>query len=176
MTIFTLEGVTPQVSPRAAFIAPDARVIGRVEVEAGCGIWFGAVLRGDNELIRIEEEANVQDLCMLHTDPGFPLAVGRGCTIGHRAILHGCSIGENTLVGMGAIILNGAKIGRNCLIGAGALVPEGHEAPDGTLLVGVPARPVRSLDDDAKEMIRDSARHYVRNGQRFTAGLKIAPG
>ena len=176
MPMFTLEGVAPKISPRAAFIAPDARVIGRVEVGAGCGIWFGAVLRGDNELIRIEEEANVQDLCMLHTDPGFPLVVGRGCTIGLRAILHGCSIGENTLVGMGAIILNGAKIGRNCLIGAGALVPEGHEAPDGTLMVGVPARPVRSLDGDAEEMMRESARHYVRNGRRFATGLKIAPG
>lgn len=171
MTLYRLDDVTPRISPRAAFIAPNASVTGRIIIEAGASIWFGAVLRGDNEPITIGANANVQDHCVLHTDPGFPLTVGRGCTIGHRVILHGCVIGENSLVGMGAIILNGAVIGKNCLIGAGALITEGAVVPDNSLMVGMPARRIRDLDARTTDELAQSAEHYVRNGRRFAAGL-----
>ena len=139
------------------------------------GIWFGAVLRGDNELLDIGEGTNVQEGAMLHTDPGFPLVVGAGCTIGHHAIVHGCIIGANSLIGMGATLLNGAKVGANCLVGAGALVTEGKEFPDGSLIVGTPAKAVRSLDEAAIEGLRQSARNYVANWRRYAAGLQRLP-
>jgi carbonic anhydrase/acetyltransferase-like protein (isoleucine patch superfamily) len=137
-------------------------------------VWFGAVLRGDNEPITIGAGSNVQDLCMIHTDPGFPAVVGAGCTIGHRAILHGCTIGDNSLVGMGAIVLNGATVGRNCLVGAGALVPEKKRIPDNSLVVGAPGRVVRELDEEAVRDLGRAAAIYVANWKRYAAGLEPA--
>jgi carbonic anhydrase/acetyltransferase-like protein (isoleucine patch superfamily) len=141
MTLYALDGQAPQLPADGdCWIAPDANVIGRVVLESGTSVWFGATLRGDNEVIHIGAGSNVQENTVMHTDIGYPLVVGQNCTIGHRAILHGCSIGDNTLIGMGATVLNGAKIGRNCLIGAGALVTEGKEIPDGSLVMGRRAR------------------------------------
>lgn len=172
MPVYALDGIVPAIEDDdAIWIAPDARVIGKVRLGRDVGIWFGAVLRGDNEEIAIGAASNVQEHCMLHTDPGFPLTVGEGCTIGHRAILHGCTIGDNSLVGMGAIVLNGARIGSNCLVGAGALVTEGKVFPDGSLIVGSPAKAIRQLDDAAIARLRASAQLYVANGKRFRAGL-----
>ena len=148
-----------------------AVLIGRVVVQEDVGIWFGAVLRGDNEQITVGTGSNIQENCVLHTDMGFPLTIGAGCTIGHKAMLHGCSIGNNSLIGMGATVLNGARIGNNCLVGAGALVTEGKEIPDNSLVVGAPAKPVRTLDDKAIEMLKWSAQHYVENARRFAGGL-----
>ena len=138
-------------------------------------IWFGVTLRGDNEPIEIGEGSNVQEHAIMHTDPGFPLTIGRGCTIGHRALLHGCTIGDNSLIGMGAIVLNGARIGRNSLVGAGALVTEGKEFPDDSLIVGAPAKAVRTLDEDAIARLRASAEHYVRQRQALHRGTVGSP-
>jgi carbonic anhydrase/acetyltransferase-like protein (isoleucine patch superfamily) len=171
MTIHALDGKTPLLPVGFSFIADSADVIGNVELGEDVGIWFGAVLRGDNELIRVGTGSNVQDLCTLHTDPGYPLTIGEGCTIGHRAILHGCTIGDHSLVGMGAIVLNGARIGRHCLIGAGALVTEGKDIPEGSLVIGAPARDARALTEDEIERLHRSAANYVRNARRFAAGL-----
>ena len=154
------------------WIAPDASVIGKVEIGEDVGIWFGAVLRGDNEPIVIGKSTNIQEGAMVHTDPAFPVTIGEGCTIGHHAIIHGCTIGDNSLIGMGATVLNGAKIGSNCLVGANALVTEGKEFPDGSLIVGAPARAIRTLDEAAIEGLRRSARNYVANWQRFARDLK----
>ena len=173
MAIYELDGVTPFLPDDGDFyIAPDATVIGKVRLAKGASIWFGVVIRGDNELIDIGLGSNVQDLSAMHTDPGFPITIGAGCTIGHRVMLHGCTIGDNALIGMGATILNGAHIGANCLIGAGALIPEGREIPDGCLVMGMPGKVVRQLDDAAIGWQRSSARHYVENGRRFSAGLR----
>ncbi len=173
MPQYSIDGIAPDLEDtESTWIAPDAQVIGRVRLGRGCGVWFGAVLRGDNEPISIGEGSNVQELTVIHTDPGYPVTVGRGCTIGHRAILHGCTIGDNSLVGMGAIILNGARIGRNSLVGAGALVTEGKEFPDNSLIVGSPAKVVRELDETAVAGLARSAEGYVANGQRFRKGLK----
>lgn len=175
MTVYALDGVAPELPPAGSFwIAPSATVLGKVRLRDQASIWFGAVLRGDNEWIEIGERSNVQDNCMLHTDIGFPLVVGPDCTIGHLAILHGCTIGPGSLVGMGATVLNGARIGRECLIGANALVPEGREIPDGTLAVGSPAKIVRELRPEEREQLRLSALGYAANARRFSAGL--APG
>ncbi len=172
MPIYALDGKAPRFSDRDTnWIAPDATVIGSVEIGRNVGIWFGVVLRGDNEPIVIGDDSNVQEHTIMHTDIGFPLTIGKGCTIGHRAMLHGCTIGDNTLIGMGAIVLNGAKIGKNCLVGAGALITEGKEFPDNSLIVGSPARVSRTLDDEAAERMRKSAAHYVENGRRFKAGM-----
>jgi carbonic anhydrase/acetyltransferase-like protein (isoleucine patch superfamily) len=173
MPIHSLDGITPELPPTGQWwLAPDAQVIGRVRLARDVGIWFGAVIRGDNESISVGEGTNIQEHSMLHTDLGHPLSIGAGCTIGHRAILHGCMIGDNCLVGMGAIILNGAKIGSNCLVGAGALVTEGREFPDNSLIVGAPAKAIRTLDDTAVARIRGSAESYIRNWKRYAAGLK----
>ncbi|MBC7284098.1 gamma carbonic anhydrase family protein [Hoeflea sp.] len=172
MAIYSLDGKAPKLPDGFHFVADSAQVIGDVVLEEGAGIWFGAVLRGDNEPITIGEGSNIQENCVLHTDMGFPLTVGKGCTIGHSAILHGCTIGDNSLVGMGATVLNGASIGENCLIGAGALVTEGKVIPDNSLVVGSPARVVRSLDAGAADMLKLSASHYVENARRFAKGLK----
>jgi len=170
--IYALDGVHPKLPEDGDFwIAPGAHVIGNVAVGSGVGIWFGATIRGDAESIVVGEGSNVQENCVLHTDPGFPLIVGAGCTVGHKAMLHGCQIGENSLIGMGATILNGAKIGNNCLIGACALVTEGKEIPDGSLVMGSPARVIRDLDPATIEGLRQSARHYQQNMRRFRAGL-----
>ena len=174
MTIYALDGITAELPGAGLYwIAPDAAVIGRVKLERHASVWFGAVLRGDNELILIGENSNVQDGCVLHTDLGAPLSIGRNCTIGHKAILHGCTIGDNSLVGMGATILNHAKIGRNCLIGANALITEGKVIPDNSLVMGAPGKVVRVLDDEAIASLPKSAEGYVRNWQRFANGLAV---
>ncbi len=172
MAIHELEGVRPDFPGEGkAWVAPTASVIGKVTLGEGVGIWFGSVLRGDNERITVGADTNIQELCVFHTDMGFPLTIGTGCTIGHRAILHGCTVGNNTLIGMGAIVLNGARIGDNCLIAAGALVPEGREIASGSLVIGVPGKPVRQLSADEIERNRLSAAHYVANWKRFAKGL-----
>jgi carbonic anhydrase/acetyltransferase-like protein (isoleucine patch superfamily) len=173
MPIYQLDGKAPRLADEESiWIAPDAVLIGDVSVGRNAGIWFGAVIRGDNEPIVIGADSNVQEHTVMHTDPGFPLTVGVGCTIGHRALLHGCVVGDNSLIGMGAIVLNGARIGRNSLVGAGALVTEGREFPDNSLIVGAPAKAIRVLDEAAATRLRASAAHYVANGRRFRAGLK----
>jgi carbonic anhydrase/acetyltransferase-like protein (isoleucine patch superfamily) len=172
MPLYALDDISPEVPDEGDYwIAPDASVIGKVRLGRGVGVWFGAVLRGDNEPIAIGAGSNVQEHTVIHTDPGFPVTVGDHCTIGHRAILHGCTIGNNSLVGMGAIVLNGAVIGANCLVGAGALVTEGKTIPDGSLVVGSPARVVRQLDEAAIRRLRTSAENYVRNWKRFRTGF-----
>ncbi len=172
MAIYKLGDDSPDLPDGFYWVADSASVIGKVILAEDVGIWFGSVLRGDNEPITIGRGTNVQEHCVMHTDLKFPLTIGEGCTIGHKAILHGCTIGNNSLVGMGAIVLNGAKIGNNCLIGAGALVTEGKEIPDNSLVVGSPAKPVRELDEKAVAMLQWSARHYVENARRFAAGLQ----
>jgi len=173
MPLYELGDKTPTLPQNGDFwVAPDAHVIGDIHVGTSVGIWFGAVLRGDNEPISLGEGTNVQENTVMHTDVGFPLTVGKGCTIGHKAMLHGCTVGDNSLIGMGAIVLNGAKIGNNCIVGAGALVTEGKEFPDNSLIVGSPAKKVRDLDEQAEQMLRGSAAHYVENWKKFAKGLK----
>lgn len=173
MPVYALGGLKPQLPPSGTYwIAPDAHVIGDVILGADVSIWFGAVLRGDNEPITVGEASNIQECVMLHTDPGSPIVIGKGCTIGHHAIVHGCTIGDNTLIGMGATILNGAKIGNNCLVGANALITEGKEFADNSLIVGSPARAIRFLDDEAIKGLRKSAEKYVANWHRFARDLK----
>jgi len=173
MAIFELDGQAPEFPADGQyFVAETAVVIGRVRLKSHANVWFGAVLRGDNEWIEIGERSNVQDNCTLHTDPGYPLTIGANSLIGHNVVLHGCSVGDNSLIGMGAVVLNGAKIGRNSLVGAGALVTEGKEFPDNSLIVGAPARAIRTLDEKAVKMIADGADIYVRRWQRYAKGLK----
>lgn len=170
MTLYALDELKP-AADATAWVAPDANVIGNVRLAANTSVWFGATLRGDNESIEVGAGSNVQENCVFHTDLGFPLVIGRNCTIGHKVMLHGCVIGENTLIGMGATILNGARIGRNCLIGAGALITENKVIPDGSLVMGVPGKVVRTLDDEAIKAIELSALHYQENARRFRDGL-----
>ncbi|MGY9045840.1 acetyltransferase [Puniceibacterium antarcticum] len=172
MTLYSLDGQGPDIA-EDCWIAPDANVIGRVVLEPGASVWFGSTLRGDNEEIRVGAGSNVQENVVCHTDMGYPLVIGAGCTIGHKVMLHGCVIGENSLIGMGATILNGAKIGKNCLIGAGALITEGKEIPDGSLVMGVPGKVVRMLDAAAIEGLRKSARSYQANMRLFRDGLQV---
>lgn len=173
MPLYELDGIAPELPANEfIWIAPTAILIGKIILEKNTNIWFGAVLRGDNEAIKIGEGSNIQENCVLHTDMGFPLSVGAGCTIGHKAMLHGCTIGENSLVGMGATILNGAVIGKNCMIGAGALVSEGKTIADNSLVIGMPGKVIRQLDRDTEIMLKASAAHYVANGKRFASGLK----
>jgi carbonic anhydrase/acetyltransferase-like protein (isoleucine patch superfamily) len=168
--IYALDGIAPEIDADT-WIAPDANVIGRVVLAEGASVWFGATLRGDNEEIRVGACSNVQEACVFHTDPGHPLTIGADCTIGHKAMLHGCTIGDGSLIGMGATVLNGARIGSGCLIGAGALIPEGREIPDGTLVMGMPGKVVRDLDDAAKAALLASAAHYRARMRRFRSGL-----
>ncbi|SON55428.1 Serine acetyltransferase [Hartmannibacter diazotrophicus] len=172
MPIYTLDGIAPTLAPEGCWVAPCATLVGRIVLEADASVWFGCVLRGDNEEIRIGRGSNVQDVCVLHTDMGFPLTIGPNCTVGHRAILHGCTIGENSLIGMGATLLNGAKIGKNCLIGANSLIPEGKEIPDNSLVMGMPGKVVRQIDEAAAERMRKTSEGYVRNWKRFRDGMK----
>ncbi|MCT4558549.1 MAG: gamma carbonic anhydrase family protein [Pelagimonas sp.] len=174
MTVYALGDIRPDIAD-TAWVAPDANVIGNVVLEDKANVWFGCTLRGDNEEIRVGAGSNLQENVVCHTDPGFALVIGAGCTIGHKVMLHGCVIGENSLIGMGATILNGAKIGKNCLIGAGALITEGKEIPDGSLVMGVPGKVVRQLDDAAIEGLRKSARHYQDNAARFASELTPIP-
>jgi carbonic anhydrase/acetyltransferase-like protein (isoleucine patch superfamily) len=173
MPIYELDGERPDLPPDGqGYIAETAVLIGRVRLKRDASVWFGAVLRGDNEWIELGERSQIQDNATLHTDPGFPLTIGADCVIGHNVILHGCTIGDTSLIGMGAIILNGARVGNNSLVGAGALVTEGKSFPDNALIVGAPARVVRTLDASAAEMIRGGADIYVRRWQRYAKGLK----
>jgi carbonic anhydrase/acetyltransferase-like protein (isoleucine patch superfamily) len=173
MALYALGEKHPSLPEAGRYwIAPGAHVIGDVRLANEVGIWFNAVLRGDNDPITIGQGTNIQDGVMIHTDLGFPATIGDGCTIGHHAIIHGCTIGNNSLVGMGATILNGAIIGNNCLVGANALVSEGKVFPDNSLIVGAPARVIRSLDEDAVDRLRMSAKNYVLNWQRFLRDLK----
>lgn len=169
--IYALDGLAPDIAANA-WIADTAVLIGKVVVEEDANIWFGAVLRGDNEEIRVGRGSNVQENSVLHTDMGYPLTIGAQCTIGHKAMLHGCTIGDGSLVGMGAVVLNGARIGCGCLIGAGALITEGKDIPDGSLVMGAPGRVVRVLDAEAQARLLMSARGYQANARRFAKGLK----
>jgi carbonic anhydrase/acetyltransferase-like protein (isoleucine patch superfamily) len=171
--IHALEGQSPDIHPDA-WIAPGAHVIGKVRIGAGVGVWFGAAIRGDNEWIEIGDETNIQENSVLHTDWGFPLVIGPRCTIGHKAMLHGCTIGEGSLIGMSATVLNGARIGAGCLIGAGSLVTEGKEIADGSLVMGAPGKVVRALDDAARAKLLASAAGYAANARRFREGLRPA--
>jgi carbonic anhydrase/acetyltransferase-like protein (isoleucine patch superfamily) len=177
MPLYSLDGRSPTLPPEGSFwIAPNACVIGDVVLGQDVGIWFGAVLRGDNEPIVIGARTNIQECCTLHTDMGSPLAVGEECTIGHNVILHGCTIGDGALIGMGAIVLNGARIGRGCLVGAGALVTEGKTFDDHSLIMGSPARATGTLDQEAVAKLRLAAAHYVANWRRFAARMKPIDG
>lgn len=154
-----------------SWVAPNATLVGKVKLESGASVWFNAVLRGDNELIHIGENSNVQDGTVMHTDMGFPLNIGKGVTIGHNAMLHGCMVGDYSLIGINAVILNGAKIGKNCIIGANSLIGEGKEIPDGSLVMGSPGKVVRELTEVQKKMLEASAAHYVHNAQRYARDL-----
>lgn len=154
-----------------SWIAPSATLIGKVRLEAGASVWFGAVLRGDNELIHIGEDSNVQDGAVMHTDMGSPLTLGKGVTVGHNAMLHGCTVGDYSLVGINAVVLNGARIGKHCIIGANALIAEGKEIPDGSLVVGSPGKVVRELTEQQKKLLEASAAHYVQNARRYVTDL-----
>jgi carbonic anhydrase/acetyltransferase-like protein (isoleucine patch superfamily) len=168
--IYALDGIAPELADDA-WVAPDAKVIGKVALAAGASVWFGATLRGDNEAITVGARSNLQENVVCHTDPGYPLVIGADVTVGHKAMLHGCEIGDGSLIGMGATVLNGARIGKGCLIGAGALVTEGKEIPDGSLVMGAPGKVVRTLDAAARETLLNSAAHYRDNAARYRAGL-----
>ena len=173
MTLYRLGEHAPHIADAdRVWIAPGTHVIGRVRIGLDVGIWFGAVIRGDNDPIAIGDRTNIQDGAVLHADPGFPLTIGEGVTIGHGAIVHGCTIGDDTLIGMGATVLNGARIGRGCIVGANALVREGAEFPDGSLIVGVPAKAVPAREMDITAMTRMAAEQYVGNGRRFLRELE----
>src|SRR4051812_20438656 len=173
MPIYALGDQEPTLPEVGHFwVAPDAHVIGRVVLAEDVGVWFGAVIRGDNEPIEIGARTNIQEGAMLHSDPGSPLIIGANVTVGHHAILHGCTVGDNALIGMGATLLNRARIGANCIVGANALVTEGKEFPDFPLIVGAPAKAVRALDPATAETLRASATHYVANWRRFAAELR----
>jgi len=173
MAIFELDGAKPDLPANGRYwIAESAMVIGRVRLKTDASVWFNAVMRGDNEWIELGERSQIQDNATLHTDPGFPMVIGENCVIGHNVVLHGCRIGAETLIGMGAIILNGASIGRGCLVGANALITEGKQFPDCSLIVGSPARAVRTLDEKAREGILQAADIYVRRWQQYAQGLK----
>jgi carbonic anhydrase/acetyltransferase-like protein (isoleucine patch superfamily) len=171
MAIYELDGDAPRIAA-SAYVADSAEVIGRVELADGASVWFGAILRGDNEWMRIGRGSNVQDGSVLHSDPGFPLTLGENVTIGHMVMLHGCTVGDGSLIGIGAVVLNGAKIGRNCIVGAGALVPEGKEFPDNALIFGAPAKVVRELSPEQADRVSHAANHYVENSARYRRGLR----
>jgi carbonic anhydrase/acetyltransferase-like protein (isoleucine patch superfamily) len=176
MTIYALGDRRPQFPSDGDFwVAPDANLIGDVILHSGASVWFGCTLRGDNESITLGAGSNLQENCVLHTDMGYPLAIGTNCTIGHKAMLHGCTIGDQTLIGMGATVLNGARVGRNCLIGAGALITEGKEIPDGSLVMGAPGRVVRQLDQTAIAGLLTAALHYQENFRRFRKDMIEIP-
>lgn len=171
MAVYELDGIAPQIA-ESAWVADSAQVMGAVRVDANASIWFGTVVRGDTASISIGEGSNVQDASVLHADLGMPLVIGRHVTVGHQVMLHGCTIGDETLIGIGAIVLNGAKIGKNCLVGAGALVTEGKEFPDGSMILGSPARVVKQLTPEQMQGLRLSAQHYIDNAHRFKTGLR----
>ena len=172
MSIYALGADKPEFPPSGNFwVAPNAQLMGKIILQENASVWFGAVLRGDNEPIIVGENSNVQDCAVLHTDMGFPLTIGKNVTIGHQAMLHGCVIGDNSLIGIGATVLNGTKIGRNCLVGAHALIGEGKEIPDNSMVLGMPGKIVRTLDEKTEAMLMASAEHYVENWRRFKKDL-----
>ena len=171
MAVYELDGTAPQMGT-GAWVADSAQVIGAVTMAENASVWFGAVVRGDTEHITIGKNSNIQDLSVLHADHGMPLVVGENVTVGHQVMLHGCTIGDNSLIGIQAVVLNGAKIGKNSIVGAGSVVTEGKEFPDNSLIIGSPAKVVRVLDDAAAAKLRQSAEHYAQNSQRFAKGLK----
>ena len=171
MAIYAIDGVAPHIAA-TAWEADSAQVMGQVELGEGASVWFGAVVRGDTDRITIGAGSNIQDASVLHADAGQPLLVGERVTVGHQVVLHGCTIGDESLIGIGAVVLNGAKIGKNCLVGAGALVTEGKEFPDGSMILGSPAKAVRQLTPAQIEGLRQSARHYTDNARRFRDGLQ----
>jgi carbonic anhydrase/acetyltransferase-like protein (isoleucine patch superfamily) len=174
MAIYQLDDHSPQIDP-TAWVADTAQVMGAISLAAHTSVWFGAVLRGDTETIQIGEGSNVQDLAVIHADIGLPVVVGKHVTVGHQVMLHGCTIGDESLIGIGAVVLNGARIGRHCVVGAGSVVTEGKEFPDGSLIMGTPAKVVRQLTPEQIEGLRMSAKHYIQNALRFKNGLtKIA--
>jgi carbonic anhydrase/acetyltransferase-like protein (isoleucine patch superfamily) len=173
MPLYELDGVRVRTAgERRCWVAPNAVVIGNVEIEEDASVWFGAIIRGDSELIRIGRGSNVQEACVLHTDPGFPMTIGPDCTIGHMAMLHGCTIDRGSLIGIGSILLNGARIGEECLIGANTLIPEGKKIPARSMVLGSPGKVVRELSDQDVARFRGIAGRYVENWKRFAAGLK----
>jgi carbonic anhydrase/acetyltransferase-like protein (isoleucine patch superfamily) len=173
MAIYELDGQRPDLpADERYWVAESATVIGTVRLKRDASVWYGASLRGDNEWVEVGEGSNIQENCILHTDIGFPLTIGARCTIGHAVILHGCTIADDSLIGMGAIVLNGVKIGRNCLVGAGAVVTEGKVFPDNSLIVGAPARLIRQVNDKILQLIAESADFYVNNWQRYRKGLR----
>ncbi len=171
MALYRLDDHTPRVAA-TAWVADSAQVIGNVELAEDASVWFGVILRGDSDLLRIGRGSNVQDGSVIHADPGFPVTLGENVSVGHQVMLHGCTVGDGSLIGIQAVVLNGAKIGRNCLVGAGALVTEGKEFPDGSMILGAPAKVVKQLTPDQIEGLQQTAKHYVQNALRFKAGLK----
>jgi len=175
MTLYSIDGIEVELPPQGEYwIAPNAVIIGQVKLGSFASVWFGATIRGDNDLIDIGERTNIQDGCVLHTDTGFKMVIAEGCTVGHMAMLHGCTIGPNTLIGIGSTVLNGARIGARCLIGAGALITDGKEIPQGSLVMGVPGKVIRQLDDKARAGLLASAVGYQNNMRRFRAELQEA--
>jgi carbonic anhydrase/acetyltransferase-like protein (isoleucine patch superfamily) len=171
MAIYELDRVAPRVAA-SAWVADSAQIMGNVELGEDASIWFGAVVRGDTEVIRIGDRSNIQDGSVLHADIGKPLTIGNDVTVGHKVMLHGCTIGDGSLIGIGAVVLNGAKIGKGCIVGAGSLVTEGKEFPDGSMIIGSPAKVVRELTAEQQQGLVMSAVHYVENARRFKSGLK----
>jgi carbonic anhydrase/acetyltransferase-like protein (isoleucine patch superfamily) len=171
MALYELDGVAPQLG-EGAWVADSAEVMGNVVLGENASVWFGSVLRGDSDRLSIGRNSNIQDASVLHADPGCPLTIGDNVTVGHQVMLHGCTVGDNTLIGIQAVILNNARIGRNSIVGAGSVVTEGKEFPDNSLIIGAPAKVVRTLDEASAEKLRQTAQHYVENGRRFAKGLK----
>ncbi len=171
MALYRLDGLAPQLAA-SAWVADSAQVMGHVELAEDASVWFGAILRGDTELLRVGRGSNVQDGCIVHSDHGFPVLLGENVTVGHQVMLHGCSVGDGSLIGIQAVVLNGARIGRHCLVGAGSLVTEGKEFPDGSMILGSPAKVVRQLTPEQIAGLQRSAEHYVENARRFRAGLQ----
>lgn len=172
MALYTIDGVRVEHPPEGKYwVAPNAILIGKVRLGKDASVWFGAVVRGDNDLIDIGGRTNIQDGCVLHTDEGYPMEIAEGCTVGHMAMLHGCTIGPNTLIGIGATVLNGVRIGTNCIIGAHSLIPEGKEIPDNSLVMGTPGKVVRQISHEDAEHLKELAQHYVDNSARYNAGF-----
>lgn len=170
MSLYALDGVSPRLS-EGVWVAPNASVIGEVSLGKNASVWFGVVIRCDNEPITIGKDTNIQDNSVLHSDPGMPLTIGEGVTVGHKAMLHGCTVGDNSLIGIGATVLNGAVIGKNCIVGAHALITEGKVIPDNSLVVGAPGRVMKTLGEAQVQMLKASALHYAENAKRFRDGL-----
>ena len=171
MAIYEFEGHSPKLG-KDAYVADSAQVIGKVTLEENVSVWFGTIIRGDSEHLHIGRNSNIQDACVLHADEGIPLTLGENVSVGHKAMLHGCTVGDGSLIGIGAVVLNHAKIGKHCLVGAGALVTEGKEFPDGSMILGSPAKAVRQLTPEQMVGLQRIAQHYVENTQRYRQGLK----